>query len=78
MEVTFLNVHYVVESFKMTHRAYIEYCGTSLKMLFSSIHILDFYTYYFEMKKYIHCLSIISFHGKSHEKGVNCVTLKFL
>lgn len=47
---------------------------------FSSTHTLDFYTYYFEVKKYIYiyCLWISSFLGNRHEKALNCVILKFL
>ena len=48
-----------------------EWNGASLKLLFSSLHSLDFYTYLYEMKRCIYCLWIISFLGKSHEKGVN-------
>lgn len=70
MEVRFLNIQYVVESFRMIGIVH-EWNGTSLKLLFSSLHSLDFYTYLYEMKKYIYCLWIISFLGKSHEKGVN-------
>ena len=49
MEVTFLNIQYVVKSFRMIHIAH-EWNGASLQLLFSSLHILDFYTYYFEIK----------------------------
>ena len=48
-----------------------EWNGAYLKLLFFSLHILDLYTYYYEMKKCIYCLWIISFLGKNHEKGVN-------
>ena len=55
MEVRFLNIQYVVESFRMIGIVH-EWNGTSLKLLFSSLHSLDFYTYLYEMKKYIYCL----------------------
>lgn len=55
MEVRFLNIQYVVESFRMTGIVH-EWNGVSLKLLFFSLHILDLYTYYYEMKKCIYCL----------------------
>lgn len=52
---TFLHVQFAVESFKVIHIAH-KWNGAFLKLLFSFIHIHDFYTYYLEVKKYIYYL----------------------
>lgn len=76
MGVVFLNVQHVVESFKMTHPQHMSGMVPFLKLPFPSIHILDFYTYCFEMKQYAYCLRRRFFLGKRHEKALSYVILE--